>query len=77
MSQWKNAKTELPPLKEGSEVVSKQYWVFYGMKYGEPEYGTAYYHYKPPFKGKGEWVDFKDYGRQPTYYTELPKSPTE
>ena len=28
-------------------------------------YGIAYYHYSPPFREKGEWIDFAHYGRQP------------
>jgi len=77
MSQWKNAKTELPPRKEGSEVVSKQYWVYYGIKHGEHQYGTAYYNYSPPYRNKGEWVDFANYGAQPNHYTELPEPPKQ
>lgn len=31
-------------------------------------FGISYYNYAPPFKGKGEWIDFAHYGRQPKYY---------
>lgn len=66
---WINVIDSLPERKAEQEY-SEECLVWYK---GEPNarvegYGIAYYHYTPPFKEKGTWVDFANYGRQPDFW---------
>lgn len=52
---------------------TKQVLVFYpAIPNGKVEtWGVAYYNYNPPFDLPG-FVDFKNYGRKPTHWAEIP-----
>ena len=64
---WNLCVDSIPERREEGGVVSERCLVWYkgvANRTGD-EYGIAFYHYDPPFKCIGEWVDFAHYGRQP------------
>lgn len=66
-----------PPRKSGWDH-SDQVLVYYA--HTEEQCGTwgiAYFHYKPPFKGKPCWVDFAHNGRAPSFWWRLPSTPND
>lgn len=65
---------ELPPKKPEWQH-SNQVLVYYESipELGVTDkYGIAYYHYDPPFKNQGEWIDFCNSDRSPKYWWDLP-----
>lgn len=61
------------PRKKGNWNHSDRVLVYYEAipDVSTEKWGIAYYHYEPPFKTQGEWVDWGNSGT-PKYWWDLP-----
>lgn len=68
-----NLCSEVLPDKKPNWEHTEQCLVWYSSVEGgrTAGYGVAYYHYSPPFRDKGQWIDFAHYGQQPIVWQHI------
>ncbi len=71
MGTWKDCAV-LPPLKDGWKHTEQVLVLYEATETNTSHFGIAYYHTEPPFRDKGHWVDFANYGKQPTRWMTIP-----